>query len=521
MMNKKRIGLYLKQLRSQKKRKDGKNYSQYDLAEDFFINYDCEISINAVAEWEAGNTIPSPDNLEILSKIYNRSIDEILDGEDQDKTDYKEKYIIYDNNWGMKFDKKTNLYQIRNEQIKLITSRFKELLLIRIERYFSKGEENEIKFLFNNFYLLTDYARSYSNLDVNDQYLIFKDSINELLVETRNMTSKEKWWEIQKLYSEKEVLWFSFWRDVYDLKEVDVLKERFSLLENWQKDMLLAMFQNIEPYDPDPTKHGSTYYKRYEDKHGEYNHEELFKSKIVELIKNGACLNKCFFNIKRGYYEKKRIIDRLEELYNLCLKPIEIHLPQKDGTVKSYKIENNIKNRFLNNYYLSLQQSLKGFAHVENPYSDIEEIFEWFVNSKEVSEDIYLDIAKREKIDINKEKKYWLADVKQQNLIDKYFYDFKEKEKIIEDGLKEIEVLKTKLSAGETEYSMHKFEVIGGHNEVSIRNYIEFWKSKFTYSEYLKGRDKEATAKLLNEIEGLSIQEIREKYFKVEVLEDE
>ena len=99
-MNKKRIGLYLKQLRSQKKRKDGKSFSQYDLAEEFSINYDCEISINAIAEWEAGNTIPSPDNLEILSEIYDRSIDEILDGEDQDKTDYKEKYlsILINNN---------------------------------------------------------------------------------------------------------------------------------------------------------------------------------------------------------------------------------------------------------------------------------------------------------------------------------------------------------------------------------------------------------------------------------------
>lgn len=521
MMNKKRIGLYLKQLRSQKKRKDGKSFSQYDLAEEFSINYDCEISINAIAEWEAGNTIPSPDNLEILSEIYDRSIDEILDGEDQDKTDYKEKYIIYDDNWGMKFDQKTNLYQIRNEQIKLITSRFKELLLIRIDRYFSKSEENEFKFLFNNFYLLSDYARDYSELNVNDQYLIFKDTINELLVEIRNMTPEEKWWEIQKLYSEKEVLWFSFWRDVCDLKQVDILKERFSLFDDWQKDMLLAMFQNIEPYDPDPAKYGSFHYKRYEDEHGEYNHEELFKSKIVELIKNGACLNKCFFNIKRGYYEKKRIIDRLEELYNLCLKPIEIHMSQDDGTVKSYKIENNIKNRFLNNYYFSLQHSLKGFVHDENPYSDIDEIFEWFINSKEISEDIYLDIAKREKIDINQEKKYWLADVKHRSLIDKYFYEFKAKEKSIEDGLKEIEDLKTKLSAGEIEYSIHKTELIGGHDESSIRDYIEFWKSKLTYSEYLKGRDKEATKMLLKEIEGLSIQEIREKYFMVEVFEDE
>lgn len=317
------------------------------------------------------------------------------------------------------------------------------------------------------------------------------------------------------------MLWFSFWRDVCDLKQVDILKERFSLFEDWQKDMLLAMFQNIEPYDPDPAKYGSAHYKRYEDEHGEYNHEELFKSKIKELIKRGACLNKCFFNIKRGYYEKRRIIDRLEDLYNLCLKPIEIHMSQDDKTIKSYKIENNIKNRFLNNYYFDLRYSLKGYVHDENPYSDIEEIFEWFVNSNEVSEDIYLNIARREKIDTNQEKKYWLADVKQRSLIDKYFYEFKEKEKVIEEALNEIEFLKSKLLVGEIEYSIHKTEVIGGHDEASIRDYIEFWKSKLTYSEYLKGRDKETTNKLLKEINGLTIQEIKEKYFMVEVFEDE
>ena len=43
MMNKKRIGEYLKKLRTQKKRNDGKSFTQYDLANVFMSEYNSEI----------------------------------------------------------------------------------------------------------------------------------------------------------------------------------------------------------------------------------------------------------------------------------------------------------------------------------------------------------------------------------------------------------------------------------------------------------------------------------------------
>lgn len=97
----------------------------------------------------------------------------------------------------MKYDQKANLYLIRNEQIKLITSRFKEMLLIRIDRVFSSNEENEFRFLFNNFYHASTYVDEYTTIDVNDQYIRVKDALNGLLTEIRNMNPEEKYWEIQ------------------------------------------------------------------------------------------------------------------------------------------------------------------------------------------------------------------------------------------------------------------------------------------------------------------------------------
>ncbi len=69
MIDKIKVGKYLKQLRLNKKReKDGKPFSQDDLANEF-CNKGIIISVNAVAEWEKGLSLPSFDNLKVLSEI--------------------------------------------------------------------------------------------------------------------------------------------------------------------------------------------------------------------------------------------------------------------------------------------------------------------------------------------------------------------------------------------------------------------------------------------------------------------
>ena len=283
--------------------------------------------------------------------------------------------------------------------------------------------------------------------------------------------------------------------------------------------MLLAMFQNIIPFDRDPARYGGLSLERYEKEHGEFNRDKLVKNEIKTLIKKGALLNKAFFNIKEGYYEKKRIIDRLEYLYNLCLKPLEISTCGDEPRI--FKIENNKKNRFMDRYYSSLRYALKGHQTIDLLEDDIDEIYSWFINANEISDDVYLSIAKYLKIDTNRGKKYWLADVKVMSHIESTFNDFKAKEKEIEEGLVEIKELEEMLKKGEKEYSIHKYQLIGGNDEKGIRECIENWKTELDYSEYLNNRDKEKTSKLLKEIDSLSLEEIRNKYFPVEVFENE
>lgn len=520
MIDKKRVGKYLKSLRLEKKReRDGKSFSQDDLSNEM------NISINAIAEWKSGASLPSYEKLEQLSKIFNKSIDELLDGESRINVDYSNKYFTSNTYWYMDSKYKDNSCQIRNEQINLITKTFKKLLMTRVKRLLTANEEEEFKFLFNNFYSLSNYAKNYakelSDINSNDDYLKFKYTLDDTLSKMKSKSSNEKYWEIQKLFSENKYLWFTFRSDVHDLRYLNILKERFKNIENWQKDMLLAMFQNIEPSNSNPEKYGSNYLKKYEETLGESNHELNVKSIIKDLINRGACINPFFLNVYKEELVTHRIIDRMQELYDLCLKPIEIQIMDENNKQKCYLIENNLKNRFITNYYLNLELQLKTFRHSNNRFDNFEKIYNWFINNDEIPDNTYKEIAKDLGLDTSQNKKYWLSDAKNQNSIEKYFKEYKNTEGKISNGLIELHELKSKLDKGETVYTEKKLHIIGGNDEESIRKYIEYWKTKIDYSTYIESRDFKLTTELLNNIDSLSLKEIKDKYFKMEVIRDE
>lgn len=516
MIDKKRVGKYLKSLRLEKKReKDGKSFSQDDLSNEM------NISINAIAEWESGTSLPSYNKLEQLSKIFNKSIDELLDGESRINVDYNNKYFTSNPYWYMNPKYKDNSYQIRNEQINLITKTFKKLLMTRIKRLLTTNEEEEFKFLFNNFYSLSNYTKEHSNINSNDDYLKFKYKLDDTLSKMKAKSSNEKYWEIQKLFSENKDLWFTLRSDVHDLRYSNILKERFKNIENWQKDMLLAMFQNIEPSNSNPEKYGSNYLKKYEETFGESDHELNVKSIIKDLINRGACINPLFLNVYKEEFVTHRIIDRMQELYDLCLKPIEIQIIDENNKQKCYLIENNLKNRFITNYYLNLELQLKMFRHSSDRFDNFEKIYNWFINSDEIPDNIYKEIAKDLGLDTSQDKKYWISDVKNISALEILFKKYKEIEKNISNGLIELNELKSKLDKGETEYTEKKLHIIGGNDEESIRKYIEYWKIEIDYSKYIESRDFKLTTELLNNIDSLSLKEIKDKYFKMEVIRDE
>lgn len=528
-MDKIKIGNYLKDLRNKKIREDGKSFSQIDLA-NALSDVGIHVSINAIDEWETGNTLPSPEKLEELSKIYNRTIDEILEGEDHIEVDYKKIYFISNEHWAMNVSDKNKIFPMNQEQILKITNRFRELSKIVINRPLSSNEEKEYRFLFENFYELTDYHKDYCKIKANNSYLRLMDSINQMRNEVRNMTDEEKYWEVQKFYEEVDDLRFSHWRNMLDLianpkmiPNMVYIQRRFDALDDWQKDMFLAMFQNIKGYDYDPETMLEVRLNRFEEEYGTTNPDVLVKKEMKYLIEHGACYNKYFLNFYKKKNESKRIIDRLEELYNLCLKPIEIAVQNHETNKwETVKVENTIKNRFLNSYYFQLSMFLKFKDSTDASYTDLQQTYDYFITHDKIDDDTRLRLAKLEKIDTSREKKIWMAEYRRRiGRMEELFDEYKLKEKEISDGLLEIKSLEEKLKNGEKEYEIETYELVGGKDEKTIRDCILDWKSGLDYSEYLKTRDKVKTKELLCDLDKLSLEEIKEKYFKEEVIENE
>ena len=139
-MDKIKIGNYLKDLRKKKRRVDGKPFTQADLS-DALASAGLDVSINGINEWESGKSLPSPEKLDFLSKIYNKTIDEILEGEDINQVDYKKVYFIYNNDWFNTVVDKDKIFPMNQEQILKVYNRFRELSKIIINRPLSSNEE--------------------------------------------------------------------------------------------------------------------------------------------------------------------------------------------------------------------------------------------------------------------------------------------------------------------------------------------------------------------------------------------
>ena len=58
-----------------------KGLSQFDVAETLHV------SRQAISKWESGNSLPSTDNLKLLSNLYDVSVDFLLNGEEDQPSD--------------------------------------------------------------------------------------------------------------------------------------------------------------------------------------------------------------------------------------------------------------------------------------------------------------------------------------------------------------------------------------------------------------------------------------------------
>lgn len=504
-----KVGSFIKELRKEK------NLSQGDLATELFEKYDVDVTGNAISRWESGS-LPEIDRMCKIADYFNITMDELLEGEKFVKHTFEEEYYISNPSWAAEQkllgDEIYLKYQLQVQKI-IIT--FNKYINKKIKEELSLNEENEFRFLFEHFYIITDYAFEVSNDDSNDSYLNFISTFNEILSDS-NLTCDEKiMFEIQKLYRPNFHIDLPFNRICdFDLLEENRLAH-FNLLPSWEKDILLCLIQEYDPLIDIPrTEIQESHYK---ERYGrDYNPEEIIKSIIKILIENGACLNKKYLQIIKNNIKRSCVIDKLEYLYNIAKKPLIVSTISEDGKDrKYYNVENTAKNRFVNEYYYKLS------AHFKFP--DVDKLYDLFIRHESIEDrEVILALAEAHGLSLERS----ITSLKKELSI--HIYGLKEAWNACKDKEREIvladeQITKCKAMLEVGQYHFDKIEVIKlkGENYEDRRNILLSVKDSLTYDEYKSSRMKALTKELLESLDRLTVKEIRAKFFKEEVIEND
>ena len=516
------MGAFLKELRK------SKNLTMAQL-NDVLNKEWLGVTIKSISDWESGATIPELEKLLLLASFYGVTIDEILDGERSiTKKDLDKKYHIFQKEFddlclSRDPNDKQLWFDTRTKYVELMNKNVKQLIICAYLRQLSHNEDLELEYLFKRKYKLSEYYHENYKAESSDEYLNFLRVIKDLKNNPNIKNKEEFYWEIQK-YIEVSCE-FACSMDFYGVCDEELFTNHFIHVllkqsEPWELDSIVAGFQNFDSiaFEHD---NNSKFLQRYKEKHGkEFNKEAITKATLKYLLEQGGMINPYFF----CFYQKKKkrglIIDRLEELYKLCIKPIEVNVFDSENheIQKTYYAKNTTFNRFLRDYY-DYRFAL-GFY---SPTSDLKplDVYDILNNDPDNKKAIAV-ICKNKKIDINRDEQYVMADLKfdlnHWNDVKNRYFDL---ETNVKNGLIEIRKLEELLNRKEKYYYTEYIEEVGPKKINEIKSYSTFWKSQLSLEDFKKERRKDLTMELLNNIDKLSMKEIRAKYFPKETLEEE
>ncbi len=516
------MGAFLKQLRN------SRNLTMTQL-NDVLNKEWLGVTIKSISDWESGTTIPELEKLLLLASFYGVTIDEILDGERSiTKKDLDKKYHIFQKEFddlclSRDPNDKQLWFDTRTKYVELMNKNVKQLIINAYLRQLSHNEDLELEYLFKHKYKLSDYYHENYKTNSSDEYLNFLRIIKDLKNNPNIKTKDEFYWETQKYIDVS--CEFACYMDFYGICDEELFTNQFIHVllkqsEPWELDSLVAGFQNFDSialkYDDN-----SKLLERYKEKHGkEFDREAITKATLKYLLERGGMINPYFFS----FYEKKKkrglVIDRLEELYKLCTKPIVVNVFDSNNheIQKTYYAKNTTFNRFLRDYY--------NYRFALGFYSSNEDIKPLDVydllNNDPYNKRAIAVMCKNKKIDTNRDEQYVLADLKfdleHWNRVKKEYFDL---ETNVKNGLKEIKKLEDLLNRKEQYYYTEYIEEVGPKQMNEVRPYSIFWKSQLSLEDFKKERRKDLTIDLLNNIDKLSMKEIRNKYFPKETLEEE
>lgn len=503
-MNKNKIGKYLEKLRIAA----GLNRSEAASA--------IGTIYKSILDWESG-VMPSNESLVALARLYKVTVDDILEcGQQMTIEEFYEKYSLFKPfDYNDKFDNKKDYCTPYQARLITVNTRLKELIMLFKRRVLSRSEDFELRFIFTNMCAFSDFYYEEFDDENKDSYLCFIEVLN--YAKDISKTNQEYYYEVRKFIDIKNHGYHNPFPE-YANPDKDVLKDQqFKTLEDWEKDFYLALIQNSDVIvDASKTPF---YLKEYEERYGcEFDKEKIVKELIKYFIKNGAVLNPWLYSYKRKKKVAYNVLDVLEELYLDYTKPIFIKFynpyDENDATENHAFVENNEHNRFLNNYddyvpyLLEKRIDPKRLLHLFS-----------LTDEKEIVEFIY-SLRKKPNKDEDVEYRFKKAEIKNDL---QYFYKCRENyindKELAKNRIEQIKVLEEKLQKGETTFFEYEYVDIANESNFDHWKLMKRWKNQLTYSQFMKKRNDKLTADLLANIDNLSLEEIRNRYFAKEEVE--
>lgn len=461
-MDKIKIGNFLKELRLEKNLTQEKMVEQYS----DFLGLIEVVSTATISKWERGESFPDMANLKDLSRFFNVSIDEIFNGEREVVEDFKQKYFICDAGWENKFipenfNEMCDLWDIYSqEEYKLI---------------YKKTNKKGV-----NLWAI----RNHQELIIG---LKFKELLSKLI--NNSISSSEE-------------------------KEFDFICEQFYYL----KDDMSVPEIKFTIRKQCALMHKSTFNEKYWEtcKLFEYSKKLKFyydicdsvltdNKIIVERIRKLEDLEK---DILLAYIQKNSFYDPHGEI-------------SKDQFFKVYGIEYDIEKLTKN----IIQILIENGACINNKllgHYRTNRFNKYIIDTLSKGDIVYNKKILVEVLEGNKYSYYLIENTRKNRSLTGIDKMWCVDESILSD-------LESKLNNGETLYETEstiwygiediKDKEMEWHEDELIKESEEFIKnviSGLSYEEYYSFRDENKTKELLTNLSGMTIKEIRDKYFTVE-----
>ncbi len=465
-MDKKRIGNFLSDLRKEKGLTQESMpgvFTEFlsDSVNDF-------ISKETVSKWERGEALPSIENLQALSRFYGVTMDEILNGEREREDDfrYKYEYFPYDTEWSQRV-KNRETYWALKEQETAIEARFNLLLGKLVDNSLSVNEEREFDFICKYFYevkdFLPDSEMSAMLPEERVAHIKKKPSIAEIKFKIRKQSA------LMHRASKEEKIWEAYKNFDYHFK-MDYIDDLCQAVIS-RGDERRLWIKRIEAC-PD-----------------------FYKDILLVFVQKNDVVHEDGEEDSNVFLKKFNIIYDKEDLTKKAIKLLIECGARLNDMLLGYIVNDKVKRNILD----SLK---KGFNQFKAP----------------IKAYMYKD---------GKKLHYLIKNTKKNREISCFPTPYVIKEE-------ELEPLEEMLSQGQREYVETYDSFVGiddiQSEEESIRDSVKSdavdYEVKIikstSYSAYNKNRNKEKTMELLADLDNLSLEKIREKYFSItERAEDE